>query len=297
MIKEIGNFLIHLRLHYQFFILSGGFLLGGVLTPTPDYSTFLLQFLNVHVLLFGGATAFNSCWDKDEGPIGGLKNPPKMNKWMRDASMLMQFAGLIWALTVGWVFAMVYLISMILFWLYSTPLARWKGDPYLSLIAIGFSTGTSSVLLGALAAGSELSGTILIAAIGVTLLILSLYPVSQIFQIDEDRKRGDRTFASRYGRKGVIRFFIGMFMPGAALISLSLMKLYFMTGILFLVLSLISWIVLWRLITKLTEEKSDYSRVMFLKFIASLSYVLFLITILVLRDVLSGIQSVQFLFN
>ena len=297
MIKEIGNFLIHLRLHYQFFILSGGFLLGGVLTPSPDYSTFLWQFLNVHILLFGGATAFNSYWDKDEGPIGGLRNPPKMKKWMRDASLLMQLAGLIWALMVGWVFAMVYLISMILFWLYSTPLARWKGDPHLSLIAIGLSTGTSSVLLGALAAGSELSITILIAAIGVTMLILSLYPVSQIFQIEEDHKRGDRTFAIRYGRKGVIRFFIGIFMPGGVLISLALMNLYFMIGILFLVLSLISWFVLWHLITKLTEEKSDYSRVMFLKFIASLSYVLFLITILVLRDVLSGIQSVQFLFN
>lgn len=297
MIKEIGNFLIHLRLHYQFFILSGGFLLGGVLTPTPDYSTFLWQFLNVHILLFGGATAFNSYWDKDEGPIGGLKNPPKMTRWMRDASMAMKFTGLIWAVTIGWLYATIYLISMILFWLYSTPLARWKGDPYLSLIAIGLSTGTSSVLLGALAAGSELSGTILIAAIGVTLLILSLYPVSQIFQIKEDRKRGDYTFAIRFGKKGVIQFFFSFFILGAVLISLAIMDQYFITGTLFMVLSLISLIVLWRLITKLTEEKSDYSRVMFLKFIASLSYVLFLVTILVLRDVLSGIQSVQFLFK
>jgi len=297
MIKEIGNFLIHLRLHYQFFILSGGFLLGGVMTPSPDYSTFLFQFLNVHILLFGGATAFNSYWDKDEGPIGGLKNPPKMAKWMRDASMLMQFAGLIWAVTVGWIFSVVYLISLILFWLYSTPLARWKGNPYLSLIAIGVSTGTNSVLLGALAAGSEVNGAIFMAAIGVSLVILSMYPVSQIFQTVEDRKRGDRTFAITFGREGVIRFFFSFFMIGAVMMSLAIMKLYPVIGMLFMILSTISWIVLWRLITKLTENKSEYRRVMFLKFITSLSYVLFLMAILVLRDVLSGIQSAQFLFN
>ncbi len=116
------RFIIHLRLHYQFFILSGGYLLGGVWVSDLDLTNFWLQFLNVHILLYGGATVFNSWWDKDEGPIGGLKNPPEMESWMREISLLIQFIGLIWAFSAGRAFTVVYAVSLVFFWLYSTPL-------------------------------------------------------------------------------------------------------------------------------------------------------------------------------
>ncbi|MDZ7715778.1 MAG: UbiA family prenyltransferase [Balneolaceae bacterium] len=171
--------------------MSGGFLLGGFLAEDMNWPMYVVQFANVHLLLFGGATAFNSYWDKDEGPIGGLKNPPKMTGWMWAASLILQFVGLIIAIPAGNLFVVIYLISMLFFWLYSTPHARWKGTPIKSLIAIGVSTGTNSLLLGYLAAGSDtITLPILSASIGVALIILSLYPISQIYQLDEDIERG-----------------------------------------------------------------------------------------------------------
>ncbi|MDZ7807429.1 MAG: hypothetical protein U5K71_09980 [Gracilimonas sp.] len=161
-----------------------------------NWPQFWLQFLNVYVLLFGGATVYNSWWDKDEGPIGGLKSPPKMQPWMWPASMVIQYIGLFWAISVGWNFVIIYAISMLFFWLYSSPITRWKGKPILSLVAIGISTGTNSFFLGYLAAGGyPITWIEDIIAIGVACLILSLYPVSQVYQSDEDMKRGDETFA------------------------------------------------------------------------------------------------------
>src|ERR687893_675251 len=90
---EFVAFRVHLRLHYQFFILSGAFLAGSVFAGGPGTS-FPVQFLSVHVLLFGGVTVYNSYWDRDEGPIGGLKRPPPLAPWTLPASWLLQCLGL-----------------------------------------------------------------------------------------------------------------------------------------------------------------------------------------------------------
>src|SRR5690606_23131385 len=112
----------------------------------------------------------------------------------------------------------LYLLSMVLFWLYSTPRARWKGHPLKSLVAIGISTGSNSFWMGYLAAGGEaLDFPVIIAGIGVALIFLSLYPVSQLYQMRADSSRGDRTFAIEYGVHGVRRFYRNTYFLGLLL--------------------------------------------------------------------------------
>ncbi len=277
------NFFIHLRLHYQFFILSGGYLMGGLLVAEPDWVTFWFQFINVHVLLFGGATVFNSWHDKDEGPIGGLQNPPKMKKWMRDLSLILQFAGLLWALLAGYFYSGFYLLSILLFWLYSTPVARWKGRPLLSLLAIGISTGTNSLIMGALAAGAGPDALIIFAGIGTAFMILSLYPVSQIYQIADDRKRGDITFASEYGLDGVRWFNALTFILGVAIITFVLYYLYRPLSMVFLVIGILVWLILLWWIRTLSMDRDQYNQVMKIKYLVSGSFVLFIVTALMIR--------------
>jgi len=36
----------------------------------------VIAFVALHVFLYAGATAFNSYYDRDEGPVGGLERPP-----------------------------------------------------------------------------------------------------------------------------------------------------------------------------------------------------------------------------
>jgi 4-hydroxybenzoate polyprenyltransferase len=278
-LQEINHFILHLRLHYQFFILSGGYLLGGLLADQMNTTQFWLQFLNVHVLLFGGATAYNSYWDKDEGPIGGLKNPPKMTRWMHPVSLLFMFTGWAWAAVTGWVYFIIFGISLLLFWLYSTPHARWKGNPHLSLFAIAVSTGFNSVLLGFWAAGGSASATttILFSSLGAALILLSLYPVSQIYQSDEDRKRGDVTFFIRYGVSEVKIFFTGCFLSGLIILTVNFYAVYKIPAVILFTTGLLSFVILQYFISRLRGEQKEYKNVMNIKLFASLSFVLFLL--------------------
>jgi len=283
MFQEIKNFILHLRLHYQFFILSGGYLLGGLLADQMQFSQFWLQFLNVHVLLYGGATAFNSFWDKDEGPIGGLKHPPKMTPWMHKVSLFLMFAGWMWAITVSWAYFTVYGISLLLFWLYSTPHARWKGEPILSLIAIGISTGLNSVFLGFWAAGGAFSTSILLSGIGASLILLSLYPVSQIYQAEEDLKRGDVTFFVKFGLSGVQRFFLVTYVIGLILMCIGFYKIYSAPAIVLFIVGLLSFGIINSFVAGLEGNQKEYQKVMNIKFFASLSFVISLLTANIIR--------------
>lgn len=290
--KEIWNFFVHLRWHYQIFILSGGFLLGGFLSPSMNWGSYLLQFFNVHLLLFGGATAYNSYWDKDEGPIGGLKNPPPMSRWMWMMSILMQAIGLLIAIPAGNAFVGIYVLSMLLFWLYSTPHARWKGEPIKSLVAIGISTGTNSFLMGYLSAGMHaLTIPVICAAAGVALVVLSLYPISQVYQLDDDMKRGDQTFAIKYGFTGVFNFFVVSFAGGIILISVALLLKHVILSIGFLLVGFAAGYWVQNKLLKLTAEKEDYKTVMRIKFGTSLSFVVFIVLILLIKHTGFGIVT------
>lgn len=290
---QLWHFVLHLRWHYQLFILSGGFLLGGFLSSDLNIRWFVIQFLNVHLLLFGGATAYNSYWDKDEGPIGGLRYPPKMYPWMWLGSLIFQMIGLMLAIPQGSLYVSVYALSMLLFWLYSSPLARWKGRPIKSLISIGISTGCNSVLLGYLAAGNnDLPIHIFVAALGVTLMLLSLYPVSQIYQKDEDARRGDQTFALQYGRATVYRFFEVAFFAGLLLVSGTILWLHTWLGIVFAVIGLTTGFYVRSRVLELNDQKESYTRVMGIKYGTSLAFVLFLIAGIILKHAdINGISS------
>lgn len=182
MIAQIGDFILHLRLNYQILILSGPYLLGVLLSDQFSLLQ-LTQFFTVHILLFGGVTAYNSYFDKDEGPIGGLKNPPKMSPWMLVASWLLQIVGLFFALWSGVSFVLIYLLGVLIFWMYSSPHVRLKGKPIGSLIAIGAGTVICAYLLGYYSNGTAglPSLTVLIAALGSMCLVVSMYPLSQVY--------------------------------------------------------------------------------------------------------------------
>lgn len=281
---QLWHFVLHLRWHYQLFILSGGFLLGGFLNPDFNTGTFVFQFFNVHLLLFGGATAYNSYWDKDKGPVGGLRNPPPMKQWMWLGALLLQMIGFMLAILQGSLYTSIYAISMLFFWLYSTPWARWKGRPIKSLIAIGISTGFNSVLLGYLAAGyAQINVIILIAAFGVMLMLLSLYPISQIYQKDEDLRRGDQTFTLQYGRRVVFIFFDAAFFTGLIMVVMAIFYFHKWLAVVFGLLGLVTGVLVRSKLRTLASVKEDYSLVMRIKYGTSMAFVLFLLVALVFK--------------
>ena len=60
--------------------LWGFVLAGGEEAVHLMDARFWLVFFVVHILFYGGSTALNSYYDRDEGPVGGLWNPPKVTR-------------------------------------------------------------------------------------------------------------------------------------------------------------------------------------------------------------------------
>lgn len=284
---ELKAFLSHLRLHYQFLILSGAFLSGAVFAVGTDRSELWIGFLSVHILLFGGVTVYNSYWDKDTGPIGGLRAPPPLAPWTLPASWLAQFLGLALALRVSLHAAAAYAASMLFFWAYSRPGIRWKGRPLLSLAAIGANTGVCGFLLGYLHGGraavtpaAAVTPEAAAGSIGVACLIVSLFPMSQVYQVGEDLLRKDMTFTARYGLRGVKLIYALLFPCGVAILAAAFCVLDPRLGAAFALLGAASGLGVWRVIRDLKMDPGEYGRVMAVKYVASGLFSAFLLAVL-----------------
>jgi len=182
--------------------------------------------LAFHVFLYGGLTAYNSYYDRDEGPIGGLRFPPPVSEALLGFSLAVQVAGLILALFVGFTFTILYFIVMVLSVAYSHPRWRWKARPILSLFVVAFGQGAIGFVGGWLCGKSPPmrwlgSPDAMLGTAVATLITVGFFPLTQIYQTEEDKARGDRTFAVAFGAKASFRFaVVCLMLAGACMVPL-----------------------------------------------------------------------------
>jgi len=187
------------------------------------------------ICLNGGTLAFNSAYDCDTNDIAYLHNPPKPPPWLAVFAVCVMLLGTIMALWLEPIFGVITLLCVFLSVLYSHPATRWKAIPGADLLVnmAGYGGGTTlaGLFAGQLACGGTHGLQILFTVpiwflvIGFALLFGSFYPLSQIYQIDDDQKRGDRTLAVVMGRRPSLR--LAMILGWAATISF---LIYFLTN-------------------------------------------------------------------
>lgn len=210
----------HVLLHLRFpfvFVLSPIYVWGAWAVPGWTART-TLGFLLVHLALYPGANAFNTAYDRDTGPIGGLARPPSVPARLAAWSTLLQGAGAALAPLVGWGFALAYAALWAIFSAYSHPRTRWKRSPWLSTPAIVAGQGGLGWFLGWSAAGGAWvpdvrAGWSLAAACAV---VAAFFPFTQIYQREEDAARRDHTLATALGVRGTFILGVAAFLAVAA---------------------------------------------------------------------------------
>lgn len=188
------------------FVLAPIYVWGVAWGPDGWTGATWLGFALVHLALYPGANAFNSAYDRDEGPIGGLARPPAVPRGLAAGSVALQAAGAVVAPWVGPGFAVAYVALWGIFTAYSHPSTRWKRSPGASTAAIVLGQGGLGFWLGWSAAGGGWppgteSGWALLTAVGA---VGAAYPWTQAYQIEADRGRADRTVAGAIGPRGTL---------------------------------------------------------------------------------------------
>src|SRR5439155_22738881 len=96
----VKSLFVHLRLHFQL-LLAPVFLWGWLVAGGGLSWSVAIAFVALHVFLYAGATAFNSYYDRDEGPVGGLERPPPVLPALLPVALGMKAIGAVLAALVN----------------------------------------------------------------------------------------------------------------------------------------------------------------------------------------------------
>jgi 1,4-dihydroxy-2-naphthoate octaprenyltransferase len=201
----------HLRFPFSILLMPVFLLaLSHLLTQFPfeelKWFTLGAAFLILHLLVYPSSNGYNSWCDQDEGPIGGVLQPLPASHQLRVVSLVMD--GL--ALTLGGLlisipWALALLIYIVASRAYSHRKIRLKARPWFGWLTVVFFQGPWIIYLVQLAAGVEhpSNASLWIAA---ALLFGGGYPITQIYQHQEDERRGDLTLSRLLGVRGTLGF-------------------------------------------------------------------------------------------
>ena len=160
---------------------------------------YLVALLSWVGCLNAGTLALNSASDHDEGDIGYLDAPPPPPRHLALVSLALMAIGQLIALTLTRGFAIAYAICFAMSVAYSVPPVRLKAvagaDWLINILGVGVLTPFA----GWTASGFAVRPEGIWIMIGFGCLFGSLYPLTQIYQFEEDRARGDRTLARILG--------------------------------------------------------------------------------------------------
>ncbi len=203
--------LVHLRLPFSAFLAPVYFFALSE-SPGIDRSDALWVFIILHLLLFPASNAYNSYYDKDEGSIGLIEKPPPVSGLLLYTSFGMDLAAIILSLLLG--LGTTFTVYLVLYGLlskaYSHPRVRLKKYPVVSLLTVALFQGFYTFMavyytISAAAPGPAADPGIFLPAILCSCNLVAVYPLTQIYQHEEDRKHGDFTYSMLVGIGGTFR--------------------------------------------------------------------------------------------
>ncbi|MEK6888076.1 MAG: UbiA family prenyltransferase [Candidatus Aenigmatarchaeota archaeon] len=224
--KEITRIFIHIRWPLQVYTFLG--FIFGLLVAQVNFQFIVIVALASQLLLWAGVTLFNSYYDKDDKPVAGLKNPPKITNSILYGSLFFKIVSLILALFVNKIFLFITVFIIFLSVLYSHKKFRFKSNGFIALL-FNFIAGFITFLSSSSIKGSGLlDKNIIFGSISAGLFLVSIYLMMQIHQTKDDKNRGDVSYIMMFGRKRALltSVIIILFSGAFGLFSLYLSSLF-----------------------------------------------------------------------
>lgn len=285
-----NNTVKHLRIPFSYHLMPV-FLFALSQTSDVNLLHAFVAFLILHLLIYPSSNGYNSYQDKDETSIGGLKNPPKVSINLFFVSMLMDFLGIALALFVSINFSLLVLGYVLISRAYSYRKLRLKKYAVIGFLTVFLFQGAYTYLMISVGVSNSLlanffsTNNVLCMAVA-SLFIGSVYPLTQIYQHDADKKDGVTTISYKLGYLGTFMFSSIMFGLATGLLYYYFDKKDQLTALLLfltLMLPVVVRLFMWFNKVRKDNTHANFENTMSMNFMASTCMNIYFIVLLVNR--------------
>jgi 1,4-dihydroxy-2-naphthoate octaprenyltransferase len=276
-----------LRFHFSFFLLPV-YLFALSQLPDINWRDALIVFFVLHVLVYPSSNGYNSYMDRDETPIGGLKNPLKPSRQLFYTTIAMDAIAIAVGCFVSFYFGTGVLLYILASKAYSYRGIRLKKYPVIGYLTVVIFQGALIFFISY--HGSSVNKTLdvpLFPMLAAACLIGGYYPLTQIYQHDDDRKDGVLTISMLLGKRGSFVFCGGIFAAATLLIFVTfnyqhqLRSFYiFLVCMLPMVLFFWGWMMkVWK-----NETEANFKNSLWMNILASCCTAICFLTLIILRS-------------
>ncbi len=265
-----------LRFPFSFFLMP---LFLFALSQADAINTFtaLVSFLIIHLLVYPASNGYNSYIDSDEESIGGLEKPPQPTETLFYITFLMDLAAL---LLSAWLISSFFSCCIGLYILasraYSSKKIRLKKYAVAGFLTVTIFQGAFTYFMSTVGITNTfpvLGNVFLFLLLGTSFQIAGAYPLTQIYQHQQDMKDGIITLSYRLGYKGtfiftaIMFFFCNVFYFVHFHIIDRIEQFYIIQGFF---LPIIIYFLYWLRLVLKNKNNANFTNTMRMNFIASL---------------------------
>lgn len=212
----------HLRIPFSFFLMPV-FLFALSQADAINWINAVVVFFILHLLIFPSGNGYNSYQDRDETSIGGIRNPPKVTRNLYYVTILFDVVAVVVATFVSLLFSLMLLVYIFMSRIYSYRGIRLKKYAVKGFLTVFVFQGAyiylmSLILISTLPISDLLTTGHIICMMISSLFIGSMYPLTQIYQHEADKKDGVNSISYLLGYRGTFYFAGILFVSATALL-------------------------------------------------------------------------------
>ncbi|WP_031530064.1 UbiA family prenyltransferase [Dyadobacter crusticola] len=295
-----GDTIRLLRIPFSFFLLPL-FLFAYSQAETVVHHQALLSLLVIHLLVYPASNGYNSYIDKDEESVGGLEKPPLPTSELFYLTVLMDLVAILIAFfSINAFFAGCLLLYIAASRAYSSPLIRLKKYPIAGFLTVVFFQGAFTYYMsiaGISGNALELTRENCFVLLGCSFQIAGAYPLTQIYQHQQDLKDGVVTLSYKLGYIGTFAFTAVMFLLCNLFYylyftALELGMIFFMIQVFFA--PIVIYFATWFYKVKNDRSQANFSNTMRMNWIAAICMnSCFIVLIIINRIPLSYLSAIE----
>jgi 1,4-dihydroxy-2-naphthoate octaprenyltransferase len=252
-----------------------------------NFKDAVIVFIILHLLVYPASNGYNSYMDRDTGSIGGVKDPLPPTKQLYYVTIIMDVMSVCLGFLITPLFALGIFLYILASKAYSYRKIRLKQYPVTGYLTVVIFQGALTFFLVYHGCQSNHTLTVpVLPMIAASLLIGGFYPLTQIYQHEEDLKDNVRTISYVTGYKGtfiftLIVYIFAFFVLGLHFVLTDEVKLFLILQI--FMLPVIVYFFIWFREVLKNRRAADYKHTMLMNTLASSCTNAGFITILILK--------------